>query len=89
MPKEKPYPLRLEPPQEQKAQEVMRKTGLTKAFVLRMAIDVGLNAVDWARLKNPPLVAETVYLGEKKKPAPAASRRPPATDATYFNDRAK
>jgi hypothetical protein len=85
MAKEKPYPLRLEPPQESKVQEICRATGLSKAYVLRLAIDVGLNAVDWDRLKTPPLVSDVVYTKQKKSAAGAMSH-PPQRINTVLND---
>ena len=62
MAKEPPYPLRLEADQENVVQDVCRSTGLSKAFVLRMAIDCGLAEM----LGNSERIFRTHY----KKPMP-------------------
>lgn len=54
MAKEKPYPLRLEPEQENNVQQVCKTTGLPKALVLRLAISYGLQRVDWEKFKTIP-----------------------------------
>jgi PAS domain S-box-containing protein len=52
MPKEAPYPLRLESDQENAIKSVCEATRLSKALIIRMAIDVGLINIDWEKFKK-------------------------------------
>jgi len=55
MAKETPYPLRLESEQSENVKRSMRDSGLSQADVIRKSLAYGLQAIDWPKLKHPPL----------------------------------
>ena len=55
MAKEAPYPLRVKAETEQQIQQACDDSKWSKAAVIRESLNYGLKAIDWKKLRNPPI----------------------------------
>ena len=77
--KDKPYPLRIETEMKQQIETVAFNTGLTQSVIMRMAIQTGLQCIDWKALARPPLKSGTVRYPQPR-PGAWEMNDSPATD---------